>query len=176
MGEWTSEEFKRIAVSTKLSDRTLAACHDVLVEGKSGVVAGLDHQMAPAQVSRGLRVLRDRQSELIRSAHNMKIDTNLLKYTAEQIAKNIKGEGFDIKDPQSGRRYEGVPVVNTHGFLVQQVGRSGIIHDLGRLERVPTMNNKVGIEYPAGAGQAKVEDLGPALVRRAADRGEDLGR
>jgi len=176
MGEWTSKEFKRIAVSTKLSDRTLAACHDVLVEGKSGVVAGIDHQMAPAQVSRGLKVLREKQSELIRSAQTLMNGTNLLKFTAEQIAKNIKGEGFDIKDPQSGRRYEGMPVVNTHGFLVQQVGRSGVIHDLGRLERVPPMNNKVGIEYPAGAGQAKVEDLGPSLVRRAVDRGDDLGR
>lgn len=169
---WSPEDFQRVAVSTKLSARTLAACRDVLVDGKSGVDAAAEHGMPPPQISRGLKILRDRQEEMIKSAKYLTQDTNLLKFTAEQVAKNIIGDEFEIEDAQPGKRYEGMPVVNTHGFFVQRVGRSGVIHDVGKLDQVPAMNSRVRIEYPKDGGLAKVERLEPGFARRA----EDLGK
>lgn len=52
---WTEDEFQRVANTTRLSNRTLAACHDVLVGGVPSVDAATRHGVVPPQVSRGLK-------------------------------------------------------------------------------------------------------------------------
>ncbi len=55
---WTEDEFKRVAATTQLSSRTLAACHDALVCGVSIGDAAARHGLITPQVSRGLKILR----------------------------------------------------------------------------------------------------------------------
>lgn len=56
---WSDAEFRQVATKTNLSDRTLKACRDVLVLGTSPQAAATKVQTAQAQVSHGLRTLRD---------------------------------------------------------------------------------------------------------------------
>jgi len=56
---WNDAEFRQAAGKTNLSDRTLKACHEVLVFGTSSAAAAAKVQIDQAQVSRGLRTLRD---------------------------------------------------------------------------------------------------------------------
>ena len=148
MGVWTETEFQRISTGVRLSQRTLIACKAVLVDGLSGVDAAAQNKMFPSQISRGLGVLREHQAELVKSAEVLKEEGALFKYTAAAVAKNMVGEGLIIVDAQPGEVYEGRVIVNTHGFVVQQVGRSGVMHDLGKLEKVPTLNVLLTIAYP----------------------------
>ena len=158
MSLWPENEFQRIALSTKLSARTVAACRDVLVADVAGVDAALTHQMFPAQISRALKVLRDRRAEMSRSAETLKDEGALLKYTAAKVAKSVAGEGLSISDAQPGRSYDGKVIVITHGFMVQQAGRSGVMHDLGNLDKSPTLNTSLTISYPLDGGRAMVNE------------------
>jgi hypothetical protein len=56
---WSDAEFRQVATKTNLSDRTLKACREVLVLGTSPQAAAIKVQMDQAQISRGLRTLRD---------------------------------------------------------------------------------------------------------------------
>lgn len=168
---WTEDDFQRIALSTRLSTRTVAACRAILVDGVSGVEAGALHKMHPAQISRALGVLRDRQEELVESAKTLQSESALLKYTAVQVAKNIVGAGLEIADAEPGKTYEGQVIVNTHGFLVQKVGRIGVIHDLGKLEARPTLNAVLEIKYPQNGGKAAITDK-----TNTNEPGKNLGR
>lgn len=55
---WSDAEFRQAAAKTNLSDRTLKACHEVLVFGTPSEAAAAKVQIDQAQVSRGLRALR----------------------------------------------------------------------------------------------------------------------
>jgi hypothetical protein len=55
---WTEDEFKRVAATTQLSSRTLAACHDVLVGGVSIGDAAARHNLITPQVSRGIKIIQ----------------------------------------------------------------------------------------------------------------------
>lgn len=56
---WSDAEFRQAAAKTTLSDRTLKACHEVLVLGTLPQAAATKVKMEQAQVSRGLKVLRE---------------------------------------------------------------------------------------------------------------------
>lgn len=55
---WSDTEFRRVAAKTKLSNRTLKACREVLVLGTSPQAAAAKVQVSQAQVSLGLGLLR----------------------------------------------------------------------------------------------------------------------
>lgn len=167
---WTEDAFQRTAISTKLSNRTLAACHDVLVDGLSGVEAGLLHHILPPQISRGLKVLRDRQAEMMENVGLMKDSKMELKSYAVQEARGIAGGDLVVEDAEPGRRYEGPGIVKTLGFMVQRVGRVGVIHDLGKLQQLPNMNAQLEIEYPKDGGLALVNEKLPDRGRNGIER------
>jgi hypothetical protein len=232
MAVWTDAEFQRVALDTRLSKRTLAACRSVLVDGMTGVEAGELHSMVPAQISRGLGPMRDRRDELramtllsegefqrlavtarlapdamsacqavlvggmrvgdvaalhgiasahilrevgaihdmreemIRSAEAMRDPVELMKFTAAAVAKNMVGEGLTVADAQAGKEYVGRTIVNTHGFAVQQVGHTGVLHDHGKLNQVPPLKVLLTIAYPKDGGIATVSEN--ALLRESA--------
>lgn len=171
MSLWTESEFQRVALTTKLSERTLAACRDVLIEGASGIDAAATHKMFPAQISRAIGVLRDKQASMIESAKTMNEGAHLLKFTAAQAAKKIVGPGLAINDAELGKIYVGQVIVITHGFVVQKVGQSGVMHDLGNLEKMPPLNVSLTITYPKYSDKASVKETLPDV-----GRGKDLGR
>ncbi len=166
---WTQSEFDRYAFGTKLSDRSLAACKEVLVDGVAGVEAAARHKIFPAQVSRSIALLRNKQAEMLLSAESLKDENALLKYTAAQVAKTMVGASLKIEDAEPGKTYEGPMIVSTHGFVVQKTGRGAAIHDLGNLPRLPEPNVPVSITYPRNGEKATVTDL-------AQQKQKDVGR
>ena len=173
---WTEEEFQRIAINTRLSSRTLSACHDVLVDGLSGVDAAKLRSVLPTQISRSINAMRDRQEELLKSVAVLSESANAMKLIAVKEAQQLGGEKAVIKEAVVGQAYEGTCLQITPGFAIQKVGRFLVIHDLGRLSQEPPTGKRLKIEYPEGGGLASVsesvKDKGEGEVlhgRRATD-------
>ena len=163
MSLWPEVEFQRVALSTKLSERTLAACHDVLVDGMSGVDAAARNKMFPAQISRAVGTLRDKQLSMVELAETLKDEGALLKFTAHQVAKTLMGEAA-VLDAIPGQSYDGWIVASTPGFLIQKVGRCAVVHDLGNFEEIPKPNSATVISYPDNGMKAVLSES--ALVDR----------
>lgn len=158
MHKWTEIEFERISINTKLSDRTLDACRDVLVEGLTGKEAAERHQVFPSQISRALGVLRDRREEIMTPTDKQAYD--LKKLLATRAARELLGESIEVNDPQPGLLYAGPVVLNDHGFVVQKIGRSAVIHDLDKLQGLAQIKGDLEIQYPAsGTHVAQVKDV-----------------
>ena len=163
MSLWPAVEFQRVALSTKLSERTLAACRDVLVDGMSGVDAAARHKMFPAQISRSIGKLRDMQLSMAEIAEAVFDEGTLLKFTAHQVAKTLMGEAA-VLDALPGQSYDGWIVASTPGFLIQRIGRVAVVHDLGNFEEIPKPNNATVISYPDNGMKAVLSES--ALVDR----------
>ena len=54
MTKWSEAEFDRYAIGTKITERTLDACRDVLVNQVPGVEAARTRKLFPGQVSRAI--------------------------------------------------------------------------------------------------------------------------
>lgn len=167
MDRWTELEFQRVAHETRIADRTLDACKDVLVNGMSGSDAASKHQMFHSQISRALTTLRDKHAEVGLRTQS----TDLLKHMAQEIAKGVLGPAFSTAMAEPGKTYAGPIVVSTNGYVVQKVGRSGVLHDKGSFEVVPEQGQHVEIEYPTGQDRAVVRAV--AEVDRGKQQGID---
>jgi len=171
-GKWTEEDFQRVALSTKLSEKTLAACRDVLVEGKSGVDAAMLHGVLPAQVSRGKKNLEERLQELSANVEKMSNSREAMKEYAIREAKLFAAGLARVEEAVPGGRYEGPGVLSTPGFIVQRVGRDLIVHDLGKLSQTPNLHSRLEIEYPKDGGMASLVEK----MERASDKGKGPAR
>lgn len=165
---WSDADFDRFAFGTKLAGRTLDACKEVLVDGVAGVDAASKYKLFPGQVSRAVGVLRSKREEMVESAQALQDETALLKFTAMQVAKKMEGPSLRISEPEPGKSYEGAIIVSTHGFAVQKIGRSAVVHDLGKLDGLPSSNVAVSITYPLNGEKAKVADLANARPKELA--------
>lgn len=166
MDRWTELELQRVAHETRIADRTLDACRDVLVNGMSGSEAARKHQMFQSHLSRALKNLKDKQAEFgslaaaaEASRDSREASTGVLRHMAQEIAKGVLGPGFSTSMAEPGRTYSGPVVVSTNGYIVQKVGRSGILHDKGSFDAVPELGDHVEIEYPVEPGRAKVRPV-----------------
>lgn len=165
---WTEDRFDQAARQISLSKRTLEACRDVLVGGKTGAEVGRDRGMFPSQISRSVNKLRDVDHALL---NNPVVDEVISKAEALQKAKEVikaemvfkarevMGSDLVVEDPKPGHRYEGIGIVADSSFFVQKVGRKAIIHDLGRLKESPGGLDAVTIDYPRGSGLASVSKI-----------------
>lgn len=180
MSLWNEKDFQRVALSTKLSERTQAACRAVLVDGVTGVEAAAQWQMFPAQISRSISVLRNKQSQLLESATTLQNESSLLRHTAALVAKTMFGEKFNVVDAVPGQAYDGPLVLNTHGFMVQKVRAHGVTHDLGAFDKPQPLNVPLRIDYPMDGAKPVVTDISHEFVDRFAEvrgrRAEDRGR
>jgi hypothetical protein len=157
MALWSDEDFQRVAVTTKLSSRTLAACRDVLVNGLSGVDSGAKHGLLTPQISRALKQLKTLQSELTASVDLMQDSKIALHDYAVKEAKAAAIGAAVVRDAEPGREYEGPTFLRTPGFIIQKVGRDLVIHDLGKLDCVPGANVNLSIRYPEDGKLASVK-------------------
>ena len=57
---------------------------------------------------------------------------------------------------QPGQLYEGPIIVQSKGYLVQKVGRTGVLHDLARFTTIPPLNENLQIAYALDGGMARV--------------------
>lgn len=159
MERWTEDEFRRVALNTRISARTLVACKDVLVEGMSGIAAAEKHKMFAPQISRAITTLRDKQAKMFEFASVSKGADEMLQYMATEVAKALHGQDFQCALAQPGQAYEGPVVVQSKGYLVQKVGRLGVLHDLARFSALPPLHENLRIAYDNEGGLAKVEQV-----------------
>lgn len=158
MERWTEDEFRGVALKTRISERTLEACKDVLVDGLSGVAAAEKHKMFPPQISRAIATLREKQAEMMELASGA---DEVLQDMASEAAKTLFGQKFPCALAQPGQTYEGPLVVQSKGYAVQKVGRLGVLHSLesfGRLP-LPPLRENVRIAYDKDGGLSKVEPV-----------------
>lgn len=167
---WSEEEFKRVALNTRMTPRILAACYDVLVNGKSGVDAAAEHGVMTPQISRAKKALEEKKMELEETAENMLQTRSILKSGVVRSVRELMGDEMALSDAQPGEIYEGKVILKQDGFLVQQIGRKGVIHDLGKLSHSPDIQASVMIEYPRDNGFAVVKEAQPQAERRMGDR------
>lgn len=170
MDRWTDEEFRRVAQNTRIKDRTLDACQDVLVGGMSGVDAADKHKMFPAQISRAIATLRGKQAELIADPALGTKSSAVSQMVAAETAKALLGQGFESRLAQPGQAYSGPLVIQAAGYLVQNVGRSGVLHDVANFRQIPPLKEDVTIAYGREGGMARVSaiqplDKGPGVAR-----------
>lgn len=151
---WSEEDFHRVALRTRISDRNLDACRDVLVEGMTPTDAATKHKIFISALSRATGTLREKREQLQHEALKQELEQSrdVMRLTAIQVAKNIVGADFNVKDAEAGRTYEGPVVVNTHGFVVQKVGRTGVLYDLDKFQDAPPHGRSVTISVPENGG------------------------
>lgn len=167
METWTEFEFQRVARTTRLNERSLEACKDVLVEGMVGAAACEKHKIFHSQLSRSLSVLREKREVVAQIAQT---SAEKQQNLASEVGKALFGRGFHSDLAEPGKVYKGQVVAQTDGYLIQKVGRSGVLHELTNLKRVPPLNADVQIKYPREGGAAAVTEV------EAPAKGAELGR
>lgn len=170
MSLWSEVEFQRVALSTKLDEPTVAACHEVLVNGMQGKEAAARNKIFPAAVSRGIRTLKDKQLSMVETAEALKDEGTLLKFTAHQVAKTLLGESAVVVDARPGQSYDGWILASTPGFLIQKIGRMAVVHDLGKFEEVPKSNSAILISYPDNGMKAVLSESSLVERRQTVER------
>lgn len=156
MDRWSEDELRRVAAETRLSARTIDACRDVLVTGMSGVSVAEKHKMFPAQISRSLTTLRDKQADLNKAVGVGPASVGLEQYIASEVARALMGQDFECRLAQPGQSYEGPMLAQSKGFMVQKVGRSGILHPIAGFVQIPPMNTSLTVSYEKGGSMAQI--------------------
>ncbi|MES2879208.1 MAG: hypothetical protein V4713_12360 [Pseudomonadota bacterium] len=170
---WTEAEFQRVAVNTRIADRTLVACRDVLVEGMSVTEAAAKHKTFISQISRANITLREKQQQMTEVAPAVPAlddKTATSRSAAMQAAKDICGQAFSVRDAVPGHTYEGQIVAKTQDFVIQKVGRSGVLYELNKFKSEPPLNADVIIKVSERQGRLTmfVSDRNPG---RQQDKG-----
>lgn len=159
MAGWTEDEFRRAALGTRISERTLEACKDVLIEGMSGIDAADKHRIFASAISRAVTTLREKHSHIVEFAAVSEKADEMLQYAATKVAKARLGDDFECTVAEPGQTYEGQVIAQSKGYIVQKVGRSGVLHDVARFSELPPFNRNLQIAYDQAGGLAKVERL-----------------
>ena len=63
-------------------------------------------------------------------------------------------------------------MVQGKGYLVQKVGRSGVLHDIASFDNIPSLHQNLRIEYDSRGSLSKVS----AVEVPAKTKSNDLGR
>ncbi|ART61521.1 hypothetical protein CBP36_21385 (plasmid) [Acidovorax carolinensis] len=171
MDRWTENEFQRVARTTRISTRTLDACKDVLVDGMSNMAAAAKHKMFAPQISRAVTTLREKQAEQMKFASIRKESDEMMQYIASEVARHLFGQEFETTLAQPGCSYEGPVVVQSKGYLVQKVGRGGVLHNVAAFDNLPQLQQTLRIDY-----DAKGNLTGIAQVNPQEKSAKDLGR
>jgi len=110
--------------------------------------------MFPAQVSRALTALREKHAASMEVETGRENDAELQARIARYVGKAVMGQGFKSSPAEIGKIYDGPVIAQTAGYLVQKVGRHGVLHDLAKLANVPALNQEVTIVYPENGDKA----------------------
>lgn len=145
-----------MALNTRISDRILDACKDVLVVGMSGVAAAEKHKIFASQISRALTTLRDKQAKVMASASVREESDVVQQYIATEVARALVGKDFQCRLAQPGQTYDGPLIGQSTVYIVQKVGRHGVLHDLARFSDIPPLKQNLRIAYDAAGARAVV--------------------
>lgn len=163
---WTPQTFGWVADSTNLSERTLNASRDVLIDGMSGVEAAAKHAMPAPQISRAVTTMRRTREEIVESAQAVGAPpSHVSKTSAVEIAKALSGNDLEFIDAERGLNYKGAVFVNSHGFVVQKAQNVWVIHDLANFVVDPPYNEPIAIFHPMNGSKAIVTALDMPLAK-----------
>lgn len=154
---WNDTDFQRAVNSTKLSEKTIETCRDVLVNGLSGVEAGDKHNVFPAQISRALKLIREQAINAPDIVKSMIDSSSAMKSYAISEAK-VDYPSLEVAEIELDKTYSGPVVMKAPGYVVQRSGRSLVAHDISKLERSPSMSSDLAITYPKNGALASVVD------------------
>lgn len=152
MNLWSDTDFMQVALGSKMDQRLMAACRDILVAGLSPADAATKHQMFMSAIDRATGTLRETQDRQIDPAVPDLATREFMKLTAIQAARNIVGQAFPVREAKPGGLYLGPVITNTQGFVVQKTGRSCVIYDLDQFQDPPRMGETLYIEVPVLGG------------------------
>jgi len=163
---WTDQEFDVYSQNTRLSDNVLAASREVLVLGEVGSVAAEKYGVWAPQISRAIKVLRNNQSKILADVESVSNVRESKKVELVQEARNLFGMDLVVKSAKAGENYVGPAVLESPGyFMIQRTGRIAILHELGKLEKIPALNVRLDISYPSNGDLAKVSEVNPEHSR-----------
>lgn len=160
MTMWTDKEFDIFSQNTRLSDNVLAACREVLVHGEVGSVVADKYGLWAPQISRAIKVLKINQSKILTELDLTLSSREIKKVDLVQEARNLFGMDLVVKSAKVGETYVGPAVLESPGyFMIQRSGRVAILHELGKLEKIPSLNVRLEISYPANGDLARVNEI-----------------
>ena len=174
-----SAVFERLAKETGLSKRSLDAARLVMVDGMRGVDVADQLGMTKQQVSRATKALyeveqRLREAGVLETSETAVIERNLqASYTLAVLrAREVAGEDTVLSAAEPGQTYSGPTVARTDMHVVQDAGRGAlVIHELAKLERVPTLGQSLSISYSEDLRRpAKVIDRALSITRGGISR------
>lgn len=159
MNNWTEELFEQVVKNTKLTPDTRAACREVLVLGVQNIDAAANHGKLPSAVSRAVSTLRSKEAEVLKRIDCIKDSQETLKSSVILEARLLVGNDMVAGEAKEGGNYSGMVVAANMAYAVQICGIRGVIHDVGKLQKVPSVGYKVNIVYEEPGQLAKVEEI-----------------
>ena len=148
----TLEEFKRAAKQRRLSDTSKEAARMVLVDGVGQSEVAALVGVTSARISQIVATVREEHEKLT----NKQVKTLEADYAiAVNLSRAKLGDSVVIAEADRNNRYVGKILVRTDFYAVQEVGKGVVIHDLSRLDNVPSVGSSVGITYENGRGLVK---------------------
>ena len=153
---WSEDEFNLAQRNSRLQERTLDACKDVLVGGMTVKDAAEKHKMFAPQISRANTSLASKLTEQVESATKLQDAKSMLRETAIEVAKHVLGPLVKVKDAEPGKVYEGPMVLSSKGYLVQKVGPGAVLYEEARFQSAPPLNVTLFIKVPARGAKVEV--------------------
>ena len=152
------DDFLDLVKDTRLSKASREAARLVFVDGLSqaeaGVQCGQSKQRMSAIVATVRRVEQERQSQSTSISGNELVAAVDASYAfAVKAARDELGDQVRIGSPSEQVRTVGPIIARTDFHLVQSLGRDSVmVHELAKLDRVPTVGQSVAIQYDSGRG------------------------
>lgn len=162
-----AETFDEVVGSNRrFAPSSIAAARMVLVDGMRPGEAAAKTGALPAHVSRTTKKIVEAEREWqAKNGTSADVVSSVEKslnasYTLAVLTarERMGAESTVLSAAEPGREYDGTTVAQTDMHLVQNVGRGQlVIHELAKLERVPSLGANLTIRYPR-------EPFRPALV------------
>lgn len=152
------DDFLDLVKDTRLSKASREAARLVFVDGLSqaeaGVKCDLSKQRMSAIVATVRRAEQERQPQSSMVGSKDLVAAVDASYAfAVKAARDELGDQVRIGSPVETGRTVGQVIARTDFHLVQSLGRDSVmVHELAKLDRVPTVGQSVAIQYDSGRG------------------------
>lgn len=131
-----------------MSKSTLTVCADYLVNGTKQKDICQKYGVTEGEISRGVKRLTEAREKILAQSIEFNAGDILAQQSVVLAAKMVEGEGLSVSDAEPGQTYEGSVILNSKGFMIQKTGRSSaVLHDAGKLDKMPAARDYVKIEY-----------------------------
>lgn len=142
----SQEDFDAAIRLTRMSESSIEVARAVLVEGQRQVTVVETSGVTPARVSSIVNKVWDvAQTHLLPAAQISMIEADYA--VAVSRARLHSGDDIRIARPENTAKYVGEIIDRTRFHVVQNLGKSVLIHNLAKLDRAPAVNEHVVAQY-----------------------------